>query len=147
PDLAVTVAISTISEFEGNERIRFRREPLWALGEDLVDERSTDERRQELIQDDPLIIPACLARGGFERAVRLRPPGPHVVDERVVDLQHREVHLRHQEVRVVTWISDDSHPFRISRNIHGFGPQQELGGIVALKEKWMADRAVAVQTV
>src|SRR5262245_62105421 len=38
PDLAVTVAIRAIGELERNERIRFRRVPPWAIGEDLVDE-------------------------------------------------------------------------------------------------------------
>src|SRR5262245_47414550 len=39
PNLPVAVAIGAVSEFERDERIRFRGKPLWTTGEDLVDER------------------------------------------------------------------------------------------------------------
>jgi hypothetical protein len=102
------------SELERDEHLTRGAEPPRALGADLVDERSTDQGGQELVEHGPLIMPLRLPDGGLEHAVLRSSGSPRVVDERVVRHDHRQVHLRDQHVRVVPRIADDRDSFGVA---------------------------------
>jgi hypothetical protein len=59
-------------ELDGNELLTGGRavEPA-AVPQDVVHHRLPDELRQELVQDDPLVVPANELPGGGEDAARL----------------------------------------------------------------------------
>ena len=54
-----------------------------------------------------------------------------MVDERVVRVDKREVHLRHHRVRVVAGIADDRRAFGVAQHVEPIGRRQELGRVLA----------------
>src|SRR5215471_18403508 len=57
-NLSVAVAISRISKFERDESAMLRTKPLRAFVKDLIYKRLSDKRRQKLVKNYPLIVPA-----------------------------------------------------------------------------------------
>jgi hypothetical protein len=58
PDLAVAVAEGRVGELQRDVGPQQRRrEPLAALGEDLLDHACPDEPGQEVVDHDPLVVP------------------------------------------------------------------------------------------
>ena len=45
------------------------------------------------------------------------PAGPHAVDETVVGVDEGKVHLRHETVRVVSWIADDRRALAVAQQV------------------------------
>src|SRR5207248_2698563 len=108
-------------------------------------EIAAHQARKELVEDDRLIMPAQLAGRAVEYVRVRRAVGPHAVDETVVGVDEGKVHLRHETMRVVSWIADDRRALAVAQQVLTIRAGQELGGVVALKQIWMADRSVPVQ--
>ncbi len=71
----------------------------------------------------------------------------HMVDERVVRVDKREVHLRHHRVRVVAGIADDRRAFGVAQHVEPVGRREELGRVLAPEQIRMAHRTVSVQAL
>src|SRR5437588_12798598 len=97
--------------------------PPRAVSKRLFYKPIPDERRQKLVQNDPLIMPPQLQRRFVERAVVRYSAAPTFIYKRVVSLEHGEMQLRHQHVRIVAWVSDNGHALSISLHICFVRPQ------------------------
>jgi hypothetical protein len=59
----------------------------------------------------------------------------------------REVHLRHDDVRIVARVADDGRPFGVSEQVAAAWCGEQFGRIVSLEQKRMPDRTVAVESL
>ena len=144
-DLRVTISIRRIGKFQRNERIA-RRSVIAAIArKERVCQLASDEQGQKLAQHDRLVMPSKLARGGLEHVGRGRASSARPIDAPVVGAHEREVHLRHQHVGVVARVTDDGCAFDVAKHVEAVGRREELGRILALKQVWVAHRAVTVQ--
>jgi hypothetical protein len=64
-----------------------------------------------------------------------------------VRVHEGEVHLRHEDMRIITRIADDRCALAVAQDIAIAGPGQELGGIAPLKQERMTNRSVSVQAL
>jgi hypothetical protein len=94
-------------------------------------------------------VPGDGAPGGVERlrlAVLAQP-----VDQEVVNLQHGQVELGDEQVDVVSRVADEGDPLGIAWQVAGrcvvVGTDQQLGGVAAVEEEGVADRAAAVEAL
>src|SRR5437667_8356912 len=69
PDLRMAVPIGCIGKLKRYECAVLRAKPPRSVSKHLLDKRIPDERRQKLVQNDPLIMPPQLPRRFVERAV------------------------------------------------------------------------------
>ena len=90
-----------------------------AVSEDVVDERLPDDLRQELVHDDPLVVPAHQALRFAEDLVRAPATiaRSDVVDCFVVEHQERRVQTGKDDVLVVARIAEDRRAVRRARQI------------------------------
>jgi hypothetical protein len=63
-----------------------------------------------------------------------------------VSLEHGEMELRDQHVRIVAWIAYDRDALSISLQIFFVCAHEELCGVISLVKKWIADWSVTIQT-
>jgi hypothetical protein len=63
-----------------------------------------------------LIVPAQLP-GRFSNAITRDLPVPCFIDEAVVKLEHRKMHLRHQRVRIVARVANHCNAFGVSLHV------------------------------
>ena len=91
----------------------------------------------------PTQLARCLVKHTVIRSARKA----RLVNERVVGLQHGEMHLRNQGVRIIPWVTDECDAFRISLKISSPWTKQKLRWIVPLKQKWMTNRSVSVKAL
>jgi hypothetical protein len=73
--------------------------------------------------------------------------GTRTIDEGIVRVHEGEVHLRHDDVRVVARVTDDGRPFWVSQQVAAAWRCQQFGRIVALEQKRMPDRSIAVESL
>jgi hypothetical protein len=78
-----------------------RAKPPRAFSKHLICERLSNERRQKLVDNNPLIVPPQLPGRFFEHAIVRCSGAPRFIDERVVSLEHGEMQLGHEYVRIV----------------------------------------------
>src|SRR5437588_9553309 len=123
PDLRMAVPIGCVGKLERYECAVLRAKPPRAVPKHLLYKRIPDERRQKLVQNDPLIMPPQLRRRFVERAVVRYAAAPTFIYNGVVSLEHGEMQLRHQHVRIVAWVSDNGHALSISLHICFVRPQ------------------------
>src|ERR1039457_3287416 len=144
-NLRMAVSVGGISKFERNKGVMTGTIITRALPENLIGKGRPDERRQKLVENDPLIVPPQLPGGFVEHATigYSRPPG--VIDKRIVSLQHRQVQLRDQHVRVIAWIANDRGALCVSLNICIIQTKQKLRRVVTLIEEGVASWSIPVQ--
>ena len=70
-----------------------------------------------------------------------------MIDERVVGVNERQVHLRHEQVRVVPRIADHGGALGVPEHIAAALAGQQLGGIIPAEQERMADRTVAIEAL
>ena len=122
-----------------------RAKPLRAFSKHLICKRLPDERRQKLVKNDPLIVPPQLPGRFVEHAIVRYSGEPRFIDERVVSLEHGEMQLRHQHVRIVARVADNRDALCVSLQVCSVHTKQELRRVVTLVEERMAGRSVAVE--
>ena len=90
-----------------------------AVVHDPVGQRLADEQRQELVDDHPLVVPACQPLRPLEHfiVVGAAVARLHIVDRGVVEQQERGVQPGEHQVLVVARVADDRHAFGIARQI------------------------------
>ena len=146
-DLRVPVAVGRVGELERDERFARRTIETAPFDEQALDEIVANQTREELLKDDGLIMPAQLAGRALEHVRVRHAAGAHAVDETVVGLNEREMHLRHEDMGVVPWIADDRGALAVAQDVLTIRAGQELGRVVPLKQVWVADGAVPVQAL
>ena len=97
----MAVSIGGIGKFKRNKGVMTWTIIAWAFLEHLIRKGGSDERRQKLVENDPLIVPPQLSCGFVEHATFGHSSPPSVIDKRIVSFQHSEVQLRDQHVRIV----------------------------------------------
>jgi hypothetical protein len=145
PNLRVAVTVGRIRELDRNEG-----DTLWPIEPAIARQHQprqliADQPRKKLVCHRELIVPTQFASCRFKQLVVWYMCRARLIDERVVSACKREMHLRYENVRIVSWVSDDRYAFSISLDISAFGAEQQLCRVVAMKQKWMPDRPVAVQ--
>jgi hypothetical protein len=115
------------------------------LHEHLISKGRPDERRQKLVENNPLIVPPQLPGGLVEYATFGYSSPSSVIDKRIVSFQHGEVQLRDQHVRIVARVTDDRGALYVPLYVSSDLANQELRWVVALVEEWMAGWSVTVQ--
>jgi hypothetical protein len=111
----------------------------------LICEGRSHERRQKLVENDPLIVPSQLP-GGLVKDLTAGYSGqPSLIDERIMCFQHGEMQLRDEHVRVIARVAYDGGTLCVPLYVSPVQSKQELRRIVALVEEWMAGRSVSVQ--
>ena len=142
-NLRVAVSISGVGKFERHEHAAIASEIFWAFAQHLPGERLPDQRRQKFVEDYPLIVPTEFAGGFVESAIVRDAAETRFIDEFVVSFEHREMKLRDERVGIVARIAGECDAFGVSREVDAVGADQKFSRVVALKQEWMADRAVA----
>ena len=143
PNLRMTVAIGGVRELERDEGDAVRPVEARPACPELVDELRSNETRQELVHDQPLVVPAERAACLVEEfrlgdAVLAQP-----VDEQVVRADERNLHLAHEGVHVVARITDEGDALMVPRQVAVV--LEQLRRVVAAVEVRRASRAVAVE--
>ena len=110
PDLAVAVAEGGVGELERDVRLAVQGVIARPVVGQLVGELLADQHRQEVAQQDPLVVPhrrapRLLEDLGLGDAVLAQP-----VDDRVVRVQEDDVELVDEEVHVVARVADQREP-------------------------------------
>src|SRR5258708_25667949 len=79
---------------------------LRAICQNIVHEILTDTEREELMDDDPLVVPSHQALRLAEDIFLLHTLVSQVVDNRVMKFQEGQVKLRNDEVNVISRITE-----------------------------------------
>jgi hypothetical protein len=119
-----------------------------ARREDRVGQRLPDELRQELVHDEPLVMPGQRAAGRCEPLIDRHPLGGELVDDPVVGEDHRALDPGDDDVLVVARVGDDGLPVGVAGQVleppARLDPQFHPVGLVELRAR---DRTTAVDRV
>jgi hypothetical protein len=140
----VAVPIGGIGELERQVGSLLRLEQGPVAAEQLVDQVGSDQLREEVVNDDPLVVPRRDPAGLLEDLTLGGPLIPEPIDGAVVGPDVGNLELAHEQVDVVARIADQRNPLVVARDVVAALPQEQLGGIVPLVEVGRADRARAV---
>jgi hypothetical protein len=88
----------------------------------------TDKLREKLPEDNHLIVPSKFSGRAFKYAGLCRALRSDTIDESVVCVYEREVHLRHEDVRIVTRIADDAVPSPLRNTSRPSAPARSFAG-------------------
>ena len=113
----MAVSISRVSKLKRYKGAVSRTEPPRAFIKHQVGKCLTHEYRQEFMKDAPLIVPPQLPGCFFEHAITRDLPVPRLIDEIVVKLEHRKMHLCHQGVRIVARVANHCNAFGVSLHV------------------------------
>lgn len=116
----MAVAVRSDRELDRDERLAApvvepAAGPLAGPPVDVVDHFLPDDQRQELVHNDPLIVPP----DELLRALEQPRATPELVDHRVVELQERELELRDDQVLVVARVSDQRRVDAVAWHVAG----------------------------
>src|SRR5262245_31770785 len=112
-NLPVSVPIRGICELERDIGVACRPVVPAVACDEETGQILTDEPWQKLPKYYRLVVPPQLAGGGLEDRIGRHAVIAHAVHERIVRMHEREMHLRHEHMRVVARIADDGRPFDI----------------------------------
>ena len=113
----MAVAIRGIGELDGDERRALGSIELRPVGEQFRDELRADEAREEVVHDQPLVMPAQHAARFVEHVALGCCVIAHAVDDQVVGLDERDLHLAHEDVDVVARVADEREPLAVARHV------------------------------
>ena len=124
-----------------------------APGEDVVDQRRTDDGRQKLVDDDPLVVPGGdLSRLRIDSAATVSWPAVVVaqpVDDAVVEFHDGRMEPGEHEVFVVARIAEDGRARGGARQIleEPAALESELGAVVGVVQLRVLHGTAAVHRV
>src|SRR5215207_9570593 len=155
-DLGVAEAVGGVGELDRYLRrsagpfFRLVEPPTVALdvGEKFLPHREL----QELVGDDPLVVPLYQPARLVEDVVLWYPALSHPVDHAVVELQEGQVQLGDQEVDVVPGVADEGLALVVAGQVFGrvtgfVYPEQQLVRVVRVVEERVAHRTVPVDAL
>jgi hypothetical protein len=111
----VAVTVGGIGELERDEGTLASVVVAGSVGRKLVDQLAADQSWQEIVDDDPLVVPSGGPGSLVEQVAFGDAVGAQAIDEAVVHLQHRQVQLRHEKVNVVTRVANQRQPLLVAR--------------------------------
>jgi hypothetical protein len=147
---AVTEAVRRTLELDRDERVAVREVEPAACGQDRVDPALANEEWQELVEDQPVVVPRQQPPGAGEYLVGVGVPlAAHLVDGVVVEEQERRVQAGDDQVLVVSRITDDRGVVRRPRQIleQAAALDPELDRVGRVVEMWADSRPPAVDRV
>ncbi len=136
----MAVAVRGVGELEGDEGVIPGLEHLRAAIEQLSHQTGADQLRQELPEDHPLVVPGCRAPRIVEDLGLLHPVVTEPIDDQVVGSDEAELHLAHEQVRVVALIPEQGDSLVVPGNVVTTLTEQQLRRIVLLEEVWGTGR-------
>ena len=144
-DLAVAVAEGGVGELERDDR-----RPVGAVAApggvlDLLDQRAAHQRGQEVLDDDPLVMPHGRPPRGVEALDLVDAVLAQAVDEPVVRADQAVVQLGDEDVHVVARIAEQRRALRVAR--HVAIAVEQLRGIARVIEEGRAHRPGAVEAL
>ena len=116
-DLRVAVAVCGVGELERDVRLAVDPVELAAAVEQARGELGSDQAREEVVQDHPLVVPGEQGPCPVEdRGVGLAV-GAQPLDEQVVGVQEGDLELVHEQVAVVAGVADQRHAFGVAGHV------------------------------
>src|SRR5262245_26717086 len=91
-------------------------------------------------------MPTQFLRRGFEELRFGDTVSPQAIDEAVMGVRKRQMHLRYENVRIISGIADDRCTLVIPLQIATAGRSQQLGGVAPLKQVRMTHGSVPIET-
>jgi hypothetical protein len=113
----VTIPIRAIGELDRNKRRTAGAVEARPAVKDRLYQLAAGQLRQEFVDDQPLVVPGERAPRMLEQALLVCAVAAKPVDEPVMRPDERDLHLTHENVRVVTRIDDSGGAFLISGDV------------------------------
>jgi hypothetical protein len=133
PDHAVPEPVSDLELDRDERRARVRVVVLPAVGQDVLHHRGADEQRQELVHDDPLVVPGDDPPGLLEQ-VPAEPVVLQPLHHRIVEPDERGLQAGDDRVLVVAGVGDHRHPVahpgHVLEQPAGLDPQPDVVRLV-----------------
>jgi hypothetical protein len=113
----MAVSVRAIGELDRDKGRTLGVVEAGTTGKDRVYQLAARQLRQELVDDHPLVVPGERAPRVLEQALLVRAVAAKLVDEPVVRSDERDLHLIHENMRVVAGVDDDRGAFLISGDV------------------------------
>ena len=113
----MAVSIGCVGELYRNERRAFGAVEAGPASENSGNQVAADQLGQEFIDDHPLVVPGQRAPRRLEQGALVRAARSKPVDDPVVRPDERDLHLVHENVRVVARVGDNCDSFLVSGDI------------------------------
>ena len=140
-----------IGELERDQRYAVGAVEARTVLEYRVDQLGADQPREVVVDDHPLVVPDGLAPRGLEDVRGGDAALAGQLDQPVVDLDHRHVQLRDDDVNVVARVADQRDSLGVSRHVVLLAAivasEQQQRRVVAAVEERAADLARSVQAL
>ena len=137
------VAVGRVGELDRDVRLAVRPVVARAGRAEVGDGLAPDEDREEVVDDQPLVVPAQRAASLVEELRLERAVLPQAVDEPVVRADERDLQLAHERVDVVPRVADQRDPLLVARQVAVV--LEQLRRIVALVEVRRPSRPASVK--
>ena len=98
------------------------------MREHVADQLRADQAGQEVVPDDPLVVPGQCPLGRIEQAILRRTVGPEPVDEPVVGVQQRQVQVSDEDVDVVARVADQGYALAVAGQVEPSMPGSSFAG-------------------
>ncbi len=145
----MAVAVSGIGELKRHVGVVARVVVSRALGQELLGEFGADHAREEVVQHDPLVVPAHHAPRALEQVGRGNAVGAEALDHGVVEAAEGEVELSHDHMGVVPQVADDGGALRVPLHVVGQAgvvpAEEELGRVFDIEEVGRTGRSGTVE--
>ena len=139
----MAVPVGGVGELDRDEGVALGAVEAGALLEQLVDQVRADETGQEVVHDQPLVVPREGSSSFVEQVALRHAVGAEPVGEEVVRADEGHLHLAHERVDVVARVADQGDALLVARQVAVV--LEELHGIVAPVEVGGAGRSSAVE--
>jgi hypothetical protein len=113
----VAVSIGAIGELDRDKGRTFGPVETGTVGKDPVYQLAPRQVRQEFVDDHPLVVPGERALRVLEQGLLGCAVAAKLVDQPVMCADERDLHLTHENVRVVAGIDDNGDAFLISGDV------------------------------
>src|SRR5438105_6295050 len=144
-DLAVAIAVCGVRKLKGNKWLGFGPVVSRPLGQQFVDQGLAHEDGKEFVQQNPMERPERVTCSVGKNLGAFDTRRPRLTHKGVVYLEHGEVDLRDEQVRVVARIGAQRDSIRVSRQIISARSKKKLCRVLPLKQKRVTDRPVTVE--
>ena len=114
---AVTEPIGCPRKFDGHVGRGFEPIELATVLEDRSHDTLLGQPLEEVVQDNPLIVPRHDAARLCKHRIRRSGPARQQGDDLVVEFQESQMGLRHDEILIIAMIADKRAPLAVARQI------------------------------
>ena len=122
---------------------------LQTISQQIAHEIITYRERKELVDDDPLVVPAHQALCLSENLCARHSLSPQVVDDRIVKFEEGQVQLRNNEVDIVSRVANQGTPLPVPGDIGQLSlviyANKQLVSVIEVIEIWAPCRSAAIE--